>query len=297
MTADNLPDLSLFVAVATHRSFARAAALRGVSRSAVSHAIRDLEERLGVRLFHRTTRSVMPTEAGAALLISLEPALAMIDQALSGIDAFRSEPRGMLRLNIPRGAAALLEKVLCEFAGRYPEIQVEVTTNDAFVDTVREGFDAGVRFGESLAQDMIALPFGPQQRFAVVASPTYFERFAAPQAPDDLTGHNCIGRRFPSGVAHQWEFEKDGRELSVSVSGQLSFDDGQMILAAARAGLGIAQVFEAEAAADLAAGRLVRALVDWCPPFPGYHLYYSGRRQLPAPLAAFVDCVRSFRDW
>ncbi|MFT4047970.1 MAG: LysR family transcriptional regulator [Solimonas sp.] len=297
MSVDLLPDLSLFLAVARLRSFARAAVERRVSRSAVSHAIRALEDRLGVRLFHRTTRSVTLTEAGASLLASLTPALDAVETALAGVDSYRNMPRGTLRLNVPRGVAYLVEAILPPFLAANPEVRVEVTTSDALVDIVRDGFDAGVRFGESLEKDMIAVPFGPRQRFAAVASPEYFASRPRPESPADLTNHACIVRRFPSGATHQWEFEKEERKLTVAVNGPVTSDDQALILRLACAGAGIAQLFESEVRRELENGRLIRVLDDWTPSFDGYYLYYAGRRQLPAPLRAFVDCLRLFDAW
>ncbi len=296
MTAP-LPDLELFLDVARLGSFARAARAHGVSRSAVSHAIRTLEERLGLRLLHRTTRSVAPTEAGATLIAELGPALATVSEALARAGERRDEPAGTLRLNMPHMATLVLARLLPGFVRACPRVRLEVATDDALVDIVREGFDAGIRFGESLAQDMVAVPFGPSQRFAVVASPEYFAAHPAPRVPADLLGHACIGIRFPSGVPYRWEFEKDGHQTAVAVEGPLLLDDFALILAATRAGLGVALLFEAQAKTDLTSGRLVRALEDWCPPFPGLHLYYPGRRQPPAALRAFVAAVRQFDGW
>lgn len=287
----DIPDLALFVAVARRRSFARVAAERGLSRSAVSHAMRALEARLGVRLLNRTTRSVTPTEIGAALLLSLEPAIGAVADALETVNAYRETPMGTLRLNMPRGAAQPMAAVIGPFLRANPAIRLEIVTDDGFVDIVRHGFDAGIRFGESLARDMIAVPLGRPQRFAVVASPDYLSRHTVPKTPDDLSDHDCIGRRFPTGALYAWEFEKDGRSLNVAVDGHTVFDDNSLILAAAREGLGLAQVFEHEVVDDLKSGVLARVLEDWCPTFPGYHLYYPGGRQTPGPLRALIDFI------
>jgi DNA-binding transcriptional LysR family regulator len=287
----DLPDLALFVAVARRRSFARVAAERGISRSAVSHAMRTLEARLGVRLLNRTTRSVTPTEIGASLLSRLEPAIGAVADALEAVNAYRDTPMGTLKLNMPRGAAQPVASLIGPFLRANPAIRLEIVTDDGFVDIVRDGFDAGVRFGESLARDMIAIPLGPPQRFAVVGSPDYFTRYPVPQTPEALSVHDCIGRRFPAGALYAWELEKDGRSLNVAVEGRTVFDDNGLILAAAREGLGLAQVFEHEVAKDLKSGALIRVLEDWCPSFPGYHLYYTGGRQTPGPLRALIDFI------
>ena len=297
MATDSLSELTLFVAVARQRSFARVAAQRGVSRSAVSHAIRATEERLGVRLFNRTTRSVSLTEVGAALLAELEPAIDAVAAAVETVNAFRDTPRGVVRINMPRGAARLLMPMVAPFTHAYPGVTLEITTDDAFVDIVRDGFDVGIRFGESLARDMIAMPFGPEQRFAVVATPCYFANRPEPREPAELFEHACICRRFPGAAPYAWEFEKVGREITVAVAGPLAFDDSALIVAAARAGAGLAHVFEEEVRSDLAAGTLVRVLEDWCAPFPGYYIYYPSRRQMPASLRAFLDFAKDLDNF
>lgn len=253
--------------------------------------MRTLEARLGVRLLNRTTRSVTLTEIGASLLSRLEPAIGAVADALEAVNAYRDTPMGTLKLNMPRGAAQPVASLIGPFLRANPAIRLEIVTDDGFVDIVRDGFDAGVRFGESLARDMIAIPLGPQQRFAVVGSPDYFTRHAVPQTPEDLSVHDCIGRRFPAGALYAWELEQDGRSLNVAVEGSTVFDDNGLILAAALEGLGLAQVFEHEVAEDLKSGALVRVLEDWCPSFPGYHLYYPGGRQTPGPLRALIDFI------
>ena len=293
--AGSLADLELFLSVSRHRSFARAAAERSVSRSAVSHAISSLEGRLGVRLLNRTTRSVTPTEVGQALLAELEPAMGEVARALDAVNVFRDTPVGTLRLNVPRSATLVLASLIGRFAQANPKVRVEIVTDDGFVDVVRAGFDAGIRFGESLARDMIAIPIGPRQRFAVVAAPDYFARKGMPKTPQDLVKHDCIQRRFPSGATFAWEFAKRGRSLKVAVDGQMILDDSTLTLAAARAGLGLAFLFEQHTAVDIASGRLVRMLEDWCPHFPGFYLYYPSRRQMPGPLKAFVEFISHAR--
>src|SRR6516164_7795985 len=267
-------DLSAFVAVATHRSFSRAAAELGLSPSALSHTVRSLEERLDLRLLNRTTRSVAPTEAGERLLERLRPAL-------------------RLRLNVPRSAALLLlAPVMTRFIKAYPQMRLEITTEDRLVDIVASGYDAGVRFGESVERDMVAVRIGPDLRMAVVGSPAYFRRHPRPLKPRDLHDHACIRFRLPSGSMYRWEFEKKGEVLEVEVDGPLTLSDQQVMLQAALDGAGLAIVLESHARPHLKARHLVRVLADWCPPFPGYFLYYPSRRQVPAGLRAFIDMMR-----
>jgi DNA-binding transcriptional LysR family regulator len=286
-------DLSAFVAVATHRSFSRAAAELGLSPSALSHTVRSLEERLDLRLLNRTTRSVAPTEAGERLLERLRPALRDIDDALEDANAFRAKPAGRLRLNVPRSAALLLlAPVMTRFIKTYPQMRLEITTEDRLVDIVASGYDAGVRFGESVERDMVAVRIGPDLRMAVVGSPAYFRRHPKPLKPRDLHGHACIRFRLASGGIYRWEFEKKGEVLEVEVDGPLTLSDQQVMLQAALDGAGLAIVLESHARPHLKARQLVRVLADWCPPFPGYFLYYPSRRQVPAGLRAFIDMMR-----
>jgi DNA-binding transcriptional LysR family regulator len=293
MVRADLPDLAAFAAVARHRSFRRAAAELGLSPSALSHALRGLEARMGVRLLNRTTRSVAPTEAGAALLLRLAPAFDDIAQAVAEAGAQAARPAGTLRLNAPRSACRLvLMPLLVRFLAAYPDVRVEVASDDALTDIVGEGFDAGVRFGERLALDMVAVPLSGPQRFAVVAAPAYLARRGTPAEPGDLAGHACLRQRFPGGGLFHWELERDGVVSAVSVDGPLILGDQELIRLAALDGVGIGLVFEGYVPADIAAGRLVRLLAPWCPPFPGFHLYYPGRRQVPAPLRAFLDVLR-----
>lgn len=289
----SLPDLAAFASIATNGNFRRAAAELQVSPSALSHRMRILEERLGVRLLNRTTRSVALTEAGEALLSRLQPALEDINQAMEEINAFRSSPVGTLRITAPRSAIDLvLAPVIGPFVQQYPGIKLEIVANIRFIDIVREGFDAGIRFQESLERDMIAVPLGPQQRFAVVVAPDYLDRHGIPLTPHDLHNHSCLTIRFPSGELYKWEFEKDGRELAVAVNGAITLSDQDLTLQAVKDGAGLACVFEPYALAGLADGSLVRVLEDWCPPFPGFFLYYPSRRQMPASLRAFIDMVQ-----
>ena len=290
----DLNELTAFAAVARLRSFRKAALERGVSASALSHALRALEERLGVRLLNRTTRSVTPTEAGQLLLARLAPAMREIDDALLDLSALQDVPAGRLRLNVPRPAARLLlAPMLASFVTRYPRVQVEVVTDDGMIDIVRDGFDAGIRFGEQVAADMIAVPVGAPQPFVVVASPGYLQAHGTPGTPRDLLGHACIGRRFPSGRQYAWEFGAVGESVSIAVGGPLVFDDDALMLGAARDGAALAYVYAADAHADIAAGRLVCVLQHCLPPPSRYFLYYPSRRQMPAVLRAFVDLLRT----
>jgi DNA-binding transcriptional LysR family regulator len=292
MRRADLPALSIFATVAARRSFRGAARDLGLSVSAVSHAINGLEDHLGVRLLARTTRSVAPTEAGQRLLEGLEPALAAITEAVEVATASQRRLSGTLRLSVPRSAAEMvLIPLAAAFTRAHPGVAIEIRAQDGLRDIVAEGFDAGIRFAETLEQDMIAVPLGPPQRGAVVAAPAYLAQHPPPATPQDLQGHICIRRRFASGALYQWEFERDGAACAVSVSGNLILDDDGLIAAAARHGAGLAYLFEAQVRADLAAGRLVRALEDWCPSFPGFFLYYPCRRLMRPVLRAFVDFI------
>jgi DNA-binding transcriptional LysR family regulator len=289
----DLPALSLFAAVAARRSFRGAARDLGLSVSAVSHAINGLEASLGVRLLARTTRSVAPTEAGQRLLDGLEPALAAIADAVEVATAAERRLTGTLRISVPRSAAEmLLVPIAVAFTRAHPGVEIEIRAQDGFRDIVAEGFDAGVRFAESLDQDMIAVPLGPPQRGAIVAAPDYLARHGTPADPQDLHRHVCVRRRFPSGGLYLWELEKDGIAQSIPVTGTLVLDDDGLVAEAARGGAGLAYLFEAQVAADIAAGRLIRVLDAWCPPFPGFFLYYPSRRQMRPLLRSFVDHVR-----
>jgi len=289
----DLHELDAFAAVARHRSFRKAANERSVSASALSHALRLLEERLGLRLLHRTTRSVTPTEAGQRLLDRLDPALREVADALAEVTALQAEPVGTLRLNVPRPAARLLlVPILARFLDAYPRVKVEVVTDDGFADIVGDGFDAGIRFGESLAGDMVAVPVGSPQRFVCVAAPSYLAARGEPQTPRALGDHACIGRRFPSGNRYAWEFQEDGEPLTIEVSGPLVFDDDALMVQAASEGVGMAYVYQAMVLEDLAAGRLVTVLDDFAAPPSRFFLYYSGRRHLPTALRALVNFVQ-----
>lgn len=293
MDKPDLTELDAFASVARHRSFTKAAPECGVSASALSHAMRTLETRLGVRLLNRTTRSVTPTEAGEQLLARLAPALREIGEALDQVNQFRDTPRGSLRLNVPRAAARwLLAPIFARFLAAYPQIRLEVVTDDSLVDIVAQGFDAGIRFGETLARDMIALPMGPPLRLIVVAAPMYAARRGLPRQPLELKQHACIGRRFPSGALYAWEFAKDGEALAVAVDGPLLLDDDELMLRAALDGIGLSYLYEEQAREWISQGRLLRVLDDWCPPMPGFFLYYPSRRQLPTGLRLFIEMLR-----
>lgn len=292
--AATLNDLQAFAAVARTRSFRRAAAELGVSASALSHALRGLEARLGVRLLNRTTRSVAPTEAGQRLLERLAPALRDIHGALDEVNAFRDSPIGTLRINAPRPACDLvLAPLVARFLAEHPGMRVELVADDRIVDIVALGFDAGVRFGESLQQDMIAVPLGPAQHFVVVASPAYLAARGTPASPHDLAAHSCVRVRFPDGSYYRWQFQRGPERVEVEVDGRVATDDMRMILAAAEQGLGLAYIYAQYAEPALAAGRLVTVLDDWRPPEPGFFLYYPSHRLPPAGLRAFIELART----
>ena len=294
MLRDELGDLAAFLAVAEERSFTRAAARLGTSQSALSHTVRRLEARLGLRLLTRTTRSVAHTEAGERLLETLRPALDEIDARLAALSELRDKPAGTIRITTGQHAAeTILWPALLRLLPHYPDVRVELSVDQALTDIVAERYDAGVRLGEQVARDMIAVRIGPDMRMAVVGAPAYFATRPKPKTPHDLTHHTCINLRFPTlGGLYAWEFEKDGRALNVRVDGPLVFNVMPMILKAATDGFGLAFVLEDQAAPLIADGRLLRVLADWCPPFPGYHLYYPSRRQLTPAFALLVESLR-----
>jgi len=294
MPRDNLNELTAFLAVAREQSFTRAAARLGVSQSALSHTVRALEERLGLRLLTRTTRSVSPTEAGERLVRSIGPRLDEIETELTALSALREKPAGTIRITAGEHAAdAILWPAISGLLPDYPDIRVEIIVDYGLTDIVAERYDAGVRLGEQVARDMIAVRIGPDMRMAVVGSPAYFAARPKPRTPQDLTTHNCINLRLPTyGGLYAWEFEKAGRELKVRVEGQLVFNTAALRLNAVLAGLGLAYLPEDQVHAHLADGRLVRVLADWCPPFPGYHLYYPSRRQATPAFSLLVDALR-----
>ncbi len=294
MARQNINDLVAFLAVARERSFTRAAAKLGVSQSALSHTIRGLEERLGMRLLTRTTRSVAPTEAGERLVRTVGPRFEEIDAELSALTELREKPAGNIRITTGEHAAqAVLWPALARLLPHYPDIKVEVIIDYGLTNIVAERYDAGVRLGEQVAKDMIAVRIGPDFRMVVVGAPSYFARRPKPKKPQDLTAHDCINIRLPTyGGIYAWEFEKRGRELKVRADGQLVFNNLALRLNAALAGLGLAYLPEDQVQSYVSEGRLIRVLDDWCAPFPGYHLYYPSRRQ-PAPaFAVLVDALR-----
>ncbi|ESY86508.1 MULTISPECIES: LysR family transcriptional regulator [unclassified Mesorhizobium] len=294
MPRDNLNELTAFLAVAREKSFTRAAAKLGVSQSALSHALRSLEERLGVRLLTRTTRSVSPTEAGERLARTVGPRLDEIESELAALSALREKPAGTIRITAGEHSAdTVLWPAIARLLPQYPDIRVEIVVDYGLTDIVAGRYDAGVRLGEQVARDMIAVRIGPDMRMAVVGSPAYFARRPKPRTPQDLTDHNCIKLRLPThGGLYAWEFEKAGRELKVRVDGQLIFNTAGLRMNAVLAGVGLAYLPEDQVTAHLADGRLLRLMADWCPPFPGYHLYYPSRRQATPAFTLLVDALR-----
>ena len=294
MRSSELGELAAFAAIAREGNFRRAAAQLELKPSTLSSAMRALESRLGVRLLNRTTRSVSLTEAGQQLFATLAPALEEIDAALETVNGFRAHPMGRLRLSVPRSVATnIILPLFRRFSERYPDIVLELAADNGFVDIVKEGFDAGVRLGESVAPGMVAVRITPDMSRAVVGSPTYFAHHPPPQTPHDLRAHNCIGyRKISSGELHRWAFAKDGETLNIAVRGNLILDDAGLMLDAATDGIGLAYTADSYAAPYLANGRLQRVLADWCPPFPGFYLYYPGRRQISAALRALIDALK-----
>ena len=294
MRRGNVSDLVAFVAVARERSFTKAAAKLGVSQSALSQTVRGLEARLGLRLLTRTTRSVAPTEAGARVLASVGSRFEEIEADLDALSELRDKPAGTIRITAGEHAAyTVLSPMLAKFLPSFPDIKVEIHVDYGFVDIVALRYDAGVRTGEQVAKDMIAVPIGPVMRMAVVGAPSYFEKRPLPKKPQDLTEHNCINLRMPTyGSLYAWEFEKGKRELKVRVDGQLVVNTMKQRLDAALAGVGLAYMVEDVVQPFVAKGTLVRVLEDWCAPFSGYHLYYPSRRQSSPAFKVLVDALR-----
>jgi DNA-binding transcriptional LysR family regulator len=294
MERDRLADLAAFVAVAQERSFTRAAGRLGITQSSLSHTIRRLEARLGLRLLARTTRSVAPTDAGSQLLRTLQPAFEDIDAGLSSLGELRDKPSGSVRITTAEHAAnAILIPALERLLTRFPDIRVEIAIDYGLTDVVAERFDAGVRLGEQVGKGMVAVRIGPDMRMAAVATPAYFTSHRPPRVPQDLSHHKCINLRLPtSGGFYAWEFEKSGRQIKVRVDGQLACNELALTIHAAKSGLGIAYVPEDSVRSEIATGQLTRALADWCAPFSGYHLYYPSRRQPTAAFAALVEALR-----
>jgi DNA-binding transcriptional LysR family regulator len=294
MTIENYDQLAMFALVARERSVTRAAAQLGMSQPALSRSMRQLEERLGVRLLARTTRSVSPTEAGDQLLQVIAPRFEEIDAELAQLNTFRDKPAGRLRITAGEHAAlTVMQPLLGKLLPQHPDLNIEVIVDYGLTDIVAEGFDAGIRMGEQVAKDMIAVRVGPDLRMAVVGSPAYFQRHPKPKSPHDLTQHNCITIRLPThGGIFAWEFEKKGQELKVRVEGQLVFNNIALRLGAALEGLGLAYMPEDLVRPHVQAGALVHVLQDWCPSFPGYHLYYPSRRQSSPAFTLLRDALR-----
>lgn len=295
--ASELSDLSAFMTVAQAGGFRDAARISGISASGLSEAVRRLEAKLGLRLLNRTTRSVAPTEAGARLLERLRPALAEVEAALDIVNAFRDRPAGTLKLNVPSSVGrSILPPIIAAFLQAYPEIRLELTVEDGFVDILAAGADAGIRYEERLEQDMIAVPIGPRrQRIAAAASPDYLARHGLPEHPRDLLAHRCLRGQFAGGALAAWEFERDGEEILVDPGGPLLVRPGaaaDILISAAIAGLGIVRLFEDRLQPAFEAGSLLPVLEPWWQSFSGPYLYYPGRRLMPAPLRAFVDFIR-----
>lgn len=289
MSPDLLPAIAAFARVAHHGSFTRAAAEMGVSPSALSQTLRTLEARLGVRLLERSTRHVRPTEIGRRFLDEAQPGLASLAAAIEGLDESRARPAGLLRLNVSQSAVkSVLRPHLAAFADAYPDIVVELHCDNALLDLVAGGFDAGIRLGENLADGVVAVPLGPRQRLATVAAPGYLAGRKPPRTPDDLREHRCIQVRLPGGL-YRWEYAHKGRDFAIETHGPLVTNDGEVMMTALHAGLGIACPIEAMVADDIAAGRLVPLLKAWWPTFPGYYLYHSTRVHVPRKLRVFID--------
>ena len=293
MFRGRIVELEAVVAVAKRRSFRAAASELGLSATALSQAVAELEGRLGARLFNRTTRSVSPTAAGEQFVAEVEPALATIRNSIEAVNQHRASPVGVLRLNISAGGARqILAPIIFEYIRRYPEMSVDIVTEDRLVDIVKDGFDAGIRLAEHLPGDMIAVPLGPEQRLIVVGSPKYFKVREQPQNPSDLETHECVRRRLASGTIYRWEFERRGKKVEIDVPGRISLDDTGLMQEVALAGLGLAYLSAWQVASDVKAGRLIQVLDDWTPSFPGLCLYYPGRRHVPAGLRALIELIR-----
>ncbi|WP_210189400.1 LysR family transcriptional regulator [Methylobacterium radiotolerans] len=285
-------ELAAFIAVSRHKSFTRAARERSVTSSALSHTIKVLEDRLGVRLFNRTTRAVVLTEAGVALLAALEPALSSVSRALDTVNAYRSSTMGTIRLNVPRPAGRLvMGLVIADFLAENPDINIEVETSDGFIDIVDGGFDAGVRYADAVPLDMVTVPIQPIQRFAVVGSKEFVDRFGIITHPGDIARVPCIQRRFPSGRLYDWEFSNGQEELIIKTDGRLIVDDDEIMLHGALKGLGLSFTYEEFVGDYIRSGQLIRMLDDWCQPFPGFVLYYPSARHASAAFRRFIDWI------
>ncbi len=294
MQGTELGELATFIAVARQRSFRKAAVERGVASSAISHAIRSLEERVGVRLFHRTTRSVSLTEAGARFLTELQPAFGQISKALDSLNSFRGTPFGTVRITVPNSIAPFVfQNVMGPLIKQNPGLQLDLEATDRLVDIVEDGFDAGIRFGERLSQDMVAVRIRPRLRFAVVGSPAYFADRKIPKTPRELQEHACIRYRYPSGAIYNWQFERAGEAVDVEVHGPVTLDDQYLMVEASLQGCGLAYVWENWAMPHLARGNLIRCLEEWCAPDDQLFLYYPSRRYVSAGLRALIEILRA----
>ena len=294
MHGSELAEYATFIAVARKKSFRKAAVERGVAASAVSHTVRSLEERVGVRLFHRTTRSVSLTDAGERFLAELEPAFMQIERALDTLNGFRETPFGTVKLNVPTSIAPfLLNGIMGPLLQKNPGLRLDIVATDKLVDIVEDGYDAGFRFSERLSQDVVAVRTKLRLRFAVVASPAYLEGRTLPKTPDDLRAHDCIRYRFPSGALFNWQFERAGKEVEVEVNGPITLDDQGLMVHAALQGCGLAYVWDDHVHEQLARGSLVRCLEDWCPVDDGLYLYYPSRRHVSLGLRALIDLLKA----
>ncbi len=292
-----LQELEIFAAIARHRNFRKAAEERNVTPSTLSHTLSHLEQRIGVRLLNRTTRSVSLTEAGRAFLQRIEPAMLDLSLAVDELNDWRSDPRGTLRLNLPRSAEAIyLRDLLLPFRQRYPDIALEITPSDSLVNIVETGFDAGVRFGEAIPQDMVAIPFGPPINGAAIASPEFIARAGTPEHPDELVNFDCIQRRFPSGINYKWPFCDNGRRWDVTVSGGLTLGSNASIIEAVSAGAGLAFVLKELVARQLENGELVEVLADYAVPSEGFWLYYPSRKYHSTALRCFIEFLQAFNQ-
>ncbi|OWV68151.1 transcriptional regulator [Rhizobium sp. R339] len=294
MRATDLSELAAFAAVARHKSFRKAGEERGVTASAVSHAVLNLEDRIGIRLLNRTTRSVSLTEAGELLISHLDPAFGEMAAALDALNRYRDTPFGKVRINVPTSIGPfVIGHVIGPLLKRNPNLQLEINATDRLVDIVEEGFDAGIRFGERITEGMIALRIKPRIRLVVVGSPAYFETRPKPETPHDLKRHLCIQNMFPSGARYAWEFEKDGQTVSFQPTGPLSLDDHELMLQAALGGVGLAYIWEPRAEKAIARGELIQVLDDWCQLEEPLYLYYPSRRHMSAGFRAVIDAMRA----
>ncbi|MDK1374833.1 MULTISPECIES: LysR family transcriptional regulator [unclassified Sinorhizobium] len=293
MRATDLSELAAFDAVARHRSFRKAAEERGVTASAISHAVSNLEERIGLRLLNRTTRSVSLTDAGTMLQAYLTPAFGDIGSALDALNRFRDTPFGKVRINVPNSVAPfILGRVMGPLIRDNPNLELEISATDRLVDIVEEGFDAGIRLGESLREGMVAVKIKPRLRFAVVGAPDYFRERDIPQTPHELKDHVCVQNMYPSGVRYPWEFERGGETVAFHPSGPVALDDQELMVQLALSGVTLAYVWENRAQREIIDGRLIRCLDEWCPPEDWFYLYYPSRRNISAGLRAVIEAMR-----